>query len=193
MTAIAFESVVKLSAMLILFLAAVYAVFGGIAGLEQWLLENPQMSNQLAQPIQGDDARALLLIFFAGAVCMPHIFHMAFAENNDSRGLRIATWGLPLYLLLLSLPILPVTWAGVKLGHELPMDYTGLAIGMALQSGAISTAAFVAGLSASSATIIITTLALSNMCLNHLVLPFVRCKSIEDEISMFSSNGCAGV
>ena len=63
---------------------------------------------------------------------MPHIFHMAFAENNDSRGLRIATWGLPLYLLLLSLPILPVTWAGVKLGHELPMDYTGLAIGMAL-------------------------------------------------------------
>ena len=171
-TAIAFESLVKLGAMLILFFAAVYAVFGGIAGLEQWLLENPQMSNQLAQPIQGDDARALLLIFFAGAVCMPHIFHMAFAENNDSRGLRIATWGLPLYLLLLSLPILPVTWAGVKLGHELPMDYTGLAIGMALQSGAISTAAFVAGLSASSATIIITTLALSNMCLNHLVLPF---------------------
>ena len=171
-TAIAFESVVKLGAMLVLLLAAVYAVFGGIGGLEQWLLENPQTSHQLNQPIQGDDARALLLIFFAGAVCMPHIFHMAFAENNDSRGLRIATWGLPLYLLLLSLPILPVTWAGIKLGHELPMDYTGLAIGMALQSGTISTAAFVAGLSASSATIIITTLALSNMCLNHLVLPF---------------------
>jgi len=171
-TAIAFESLVKLSAMLMLFFAAVYAVFGGITGLEQWLLENPQTSNQLAQPIQGDDARALLLIFFAGAVCMPHIFHMAFAENNDSRDLRSATWGLPLYLLLLSLPILPVTWAGIKLGHELPMDYTGLAIGMALQSGAITTAAFVAGLSASSATIIITTLALANMCLNHLVLPF---------------------
>ncbi|MDG2273133.1 MAG: ATP-binding protein [Halioglobus sp.] len=171
-TAIAFESLVKLSALLILFLAAVYAVFGGIGGLEQWLLENPQTSKQLAQPIQGDNARALLLIFFAGAVCMPHIFHMAFAENNDSRGLRIATWGLPLYLLLLSLPILPVTWAGIKLGHELPMDYTGLAIGMALHSGTISTAAFVAGLSASSATIIVTTLALANMCLNHLVLPF---------------------
>ena len=171
-TAIAFESLVKLSALLVLFFAAVYSVFGGIAGLEQWLLENPQTSKQLVQPIQGDNARALLLIFFAGAVCMPHIFHMAFAENNDSRGLRIATWGLPLYLLLLSLPILPVTWAGIKLGHELPLDYTGLAIGMALHSGTISTAAFVAGLSASSATIIITTLALANMCLNHLILPF---------------------
>ena len=102
---------------------------------------------------------------------MPHIFHMAFAENNDSRDLRSATWGLPLYLLLLSLPVLPVTWAGIKLGHDLPMDYSGLAIGMAMRSVPVSAAAFIAGLSAASATIIVTTLALANMCLNHLVLP----------------------
>jgi PAS domain S-box-containing protein len=171
-TAIAFESLVKLTALMVLFLAAIFSVFGGLNGLDQWLLDNPQVSNLLAQPIQGDDARALLVIFFAGAVCMPHIFHMAFAENNDSRDLRSATWGLPLYLLLLSLPILPVMWAGVKLGHDLPMDYSGLAMGMALHSVPISAAAFVAGLSASSATIIITTLALANMCLNHLILPF---------------------
>ena len=63
---------------------------------------------------------------------MPHIFHMAFAENTESQHLRSATWGLPLYLLLLSLPILPITWAGMKLGHELPLDYTGLAIGLKL-------------------------------------------------------------
>lgn len=171
-TAIAFESLVKLTALMVLFVAAIYPVFGGFQGLEQWLLDNPQMSNKLAQPMRGDDSRALLLIFFAGAVCMPHIFHMAFAENTDSRDLRSATWGLPLYLLLLSLPILPVTWAGVKLGHDLPIDYSGLAIGMALHSAPVSAAAFVGGLSAASATIIVTTLALANMCLNHLVLPF---------------------
>ncbi len=171
-TAIAFESLVKLSALLVLFLAAVYPIFGGFAGLEQWLLDNQRINQTLTQPSKGDDARTLLLIFFAGAVCMPHIFHMAFAENNDSRDLRSASWGLPLYLLLLSLPILPITWAGVKLGHTLPPDYTGLAIGMALHSIPISAAAFVACLSAASATIIVTTLALANMCLNHLVLPF---------------------
>lgn len=171
-TAIAFESLVKLSALIILLLAAVYSVFGGFDGLQQWLAENPQVNRSLTQTIQGNDARILLLIFFAGAVCMPHIFHMAFAENNDSRDLRSATWGLPLYLLLLSLPILPIAWAGIKLGHDLPMDYSGLAIGMALNSMPFSAAAFVAGLSAGSATIIVTTLALANMCLNHLVLPF---------------------
>ena len=171
-TAIAFESLVKLSALTVLFLAAVYSIFGGFDGLQQWLVDNPQINRSLTQTIQGNDARMLLLIFFAGAVCMPHIFHMAFAENNDSRDLRSATWGLPLYLLLLSMPILPVAWAGIKLGHDLPMDYSGLAIGMALNSIPFSAAAFVAGLSAASATIIVTTLALANMCLNHLVLPF---------------------
>lgn len=172
-TAIAFESVVKLSALMVLLLAAVYSIFGSFDDLQQWLAQNPQINRALTQTIQGNDARALLVIFFAGAVCMPHIFHMAFAENNDSRDLRSATWGLPLYLLLLSLPILPIAWAGLKLGHDLPMEYTGLAIGMALNSIPFSAAAFVAGLSAASATIIVTTLALANMCLNHLLLPFV--------------------
>ncbi|NQX90412.1 MAG: hypothetical protein HRT77_17365 [Halioglobus sp.] len=95
-TAIAFESVVKLVAMTALFLTAVYTVFGGFDNMEQWLLENPKVSEILAQPISGNDGRALLLIFFAGAVCMPHLFHMTFAENTDSRELRSATWGLPL-------------------------------------------------------------------------------------------------
>ena len=184
-TAIAFESLVKLGAMFVLLLAAVYQVFGGFGELEQWLAQNPQMSRIAERPIAGDTARSLLLMFFAGAVCMPHIFHMAFAENTDSRNLRGATWGLPLYLLLLSLPILPVTWAGLKLGHDLPMDYSGLAIGMALHSVPVSAAAFVAGLSAASATIIITTLALANMCLNHLVLPW-RMVKIDGDQNIYS-------
>ena len=170
-TAMAFESLVKLAALMVVLLAAVYQVFGGFGDLEEWLLQDQGAQQMLQQPVHGDTARALLLVFFAGAVCMPHIFHMTFAENTDSRDLRSATWGLPLYLLLLSLPILPVAWAGLKLGHDLPVDYSGLAIGLALNSTPVSVAAFVACLSAASATIIVTTLALANMCLNHLVLP----------------------
>ncbi len=170
-TAIAFESLVKLGALSVLMIAAIFQVFDGFTDLEQWLLQNADQHQALEQSMPGDTARSLLLVFFAGAVCMPHIFHMAFAENTDSGDLRKATWGLPLYLLLLSLPILPVTWAGIKLGHDLPIEYSGLAIGAALQSTPLSVAAFVAGLSAASATIIVTTLALANMCINHLVLP----------------------
>jgi PAS domain S-box-containing protein len=170
-TAIAFESLVKLAALFVLLFAAVYGVFGGFGELEQWLLQNPQMRDGLTHSLHDNTARTLLVVFFAGAVCMPHIFHMAFAENTESRDLRTATWGLPLYLLLLSLPVLPIIWAGAQLGHELPIDYSGLALGLESRSTVISVAAFVAGLSAASATIIITTLALANMCLNHLILP----------------------
>lgn len=170
-SAIAFESVVKLVALWVVMVAAIYSVFGSFEGMEQWLMQHPQLGHSLKHPIQDNSSRALLLVFFAGAVCMPHIFHMTFTENKDTRDLATATWGLPLYLLLLSLPILPIAWAGLKLGHSLPTDYSALAIGLELRSPLVSTAAFVASLSAASATIIVTTLALANMCLNHLVLP----------------------
>jgi len=180
-TAIAFESLVKLAALFILFFAAIYSVFDGFDGLEHWLAQNPAINNILDKPMQGDAARSLLLIFFAGAVCMPHLFHMTFAENTGSRDLHASTWGLPLYLMLLSLPILPITWAGIKMGQTLPMEYTGLAIGLHLGSTTVSGAAFVAGLSAASATIIVTTLALANMCVNHLVLPLRALKIDRDQ------------
>jgi len=184
-TAIAFESLVKLAALFIVFFASIYGVFDGFSGLDQWLTQNPAVTTMLDKPLRGDTARALLLIFFAGAVCMPHIFHMTFAENTDSRDLHSSAWGLPLYLMLLSLPILPITWAGIKLGHQLPLEYTGLAIGLQLGSTTVSAAAFVAGLSAASATIIVTTLALANMCVNHLVLP-LRMLPIDPDQSLYA-------
>ncbi len=183
-TAIAFESLVKLTAMLVLMLVSVYGVFGGFEAMQEWVSQNPGNDALDRALANGDTARVLLLVFFSGAVCMPHIFHMAFAENTDSRNLRHATWGLPLYLLLLSLPILPVTWAGLKLGHGLPVDYSGIGVGIALQASGITATAFVAGLSAASATIIVTTLALANMCINHLVLPF-RLLQIDREQSIY--------
>lgn len=170
-TAVAFESLVKLAAMLAMMWIAVREVFGGVAGLDTWLAATPAAQAVIQQPVAGDAARVLLLVFFAGAVCMPHIFHMAFAENKESQDLRAASWGLPLYLLLLALPVLPLAWAGMRLEHDLPAAYTGLAIGIGLESPGFVALAFVAGLSAASTAIIVATLALANMCLNHLILP----------------------
>ncbi|MEH6592105.1 MAG: ATP-binding protein [Halioglobus sp.] len=184
-TAIAFESLLKLVALMVVFAAAVFGIFDGFEDMNQWIAANPTLSGIEDNQLESNSARALLLIFFAGAVCMPHIFHLAFAENTDSKDLLTASWGLPLYLLLLSLPILPVAWAGVKMGHNLPMDYTALAIGMSLQSTTVSIAAFVAGLSAASAAIIVTTLALANMVQNHLVLPAIRMK-FDSELDIYN-------
>jgi PAS domain S-box-containing protein len=184
-TAIAFESLVKLVALSLLMFAVLTQVFDGIGGVQEWLLKNPQVQQSLDQPLEGNSARALLLIFFAGAVCMPHIFHMTFAENHDSRDMRVATWGLPLFLMLLSIPVMPLAWAGLRLQHGLPMEYSGLAVGLELRSTGLSAAAFIAGLSAASATIIVTTLALANMVLRHIIVP-VRLLQNDREPGIFS-------
>ncbi|MEP0200615.1 MAG: ATP-binding protein [Halioglobus sp.] len=170
-TAIAFESLVKLAALMVVMIVSVQQVFGDFGGLQNWLASNSAGQEVLNNQLSGDSARSLLLMFFAGAICMPHIFHMAFAENVDSQDLHVASWGLPLYLLLLSIPVLPILWVGIKLQQGLPVEYTAMGIGLALESRLIAGAAFVAGLSAASATIIVSTLALANMCLNHLILP----------------------
>lgn len=177
---IAFESLVKLLAMLTIGLVAIYQVFDGFAGLEQWLGEQPQVLAMLNTPMQPDSTRALLVIFLSCAVTMPHLFHMIFAENPSHRVMLSATWGVPLYLLLMSLPILPILWAGFKLETLLPAEYYTLAIGIELSSTLLVMLAYIAGLSAASGAVIVTTLALASMCLKHLILPFYRPSSERD-------------
>ncbi|HKK22253.1 MAG TPA: ATP-binding protein, partial [Pseudohaliea sp.] len=169
--AIAFESLVKLGALTVLMAVALGQVFDGFGQLQGWLLAHPGQLGGEGPPLPAGAARILLLLFFAGAVCMPHIFHMTFAENSDSRHLRAASWGLPLYLMLLALPVLPVLWGSIAAGSTLPASFAGLGLGAAIGAPWVSGVAFVAGLSAASAVIVVATLALANMCLNYLVLP----------------------
>lgn len=172
--AIAFETAIKLLAMLAVGLTAIYGVFGGFSELDQWLWDNPEFIALLNQPAKEDPSRSLLLIFFSAAVAMPHLFHMIFAENPNVRAMKTAAWGVPLLLLLMSLPVLPILWAGFKLGTFLPTEYFTLAISIELDSAWLATLTFIGGLSAASGAMIVTTLALASMCLKHLILPIYR-------------------
>ncbi len=171
-TAIAFASLVKLLALLVVGLAAVYGVFDGFGAMQQWLQDSAQAQAQLSRQLPFANAQSFLLLFFAGGLCMPHLFHMLFAENTESRDLRSASWCIPLYLMLLSLPVLPLVWAGLQLSlGNGNLEYAGILLGQALDLPIISVLAFLATLSAASAAIVVATLALANMCLNHLILP----------------------
>lgn len=114
--AIAFESIVKLVTFGAIGLYALYVVFGGPHQLEIWLLQNQSALQALHTPLQEGPWRTLLLVFFASAIVMPHMYHMTFTENLNPRGLVSASWGLPLYLLLMSLAVPLILWAGLKLG-----------------------------------------------------------------------------
>jgi len=178
--AIAFESVVKLLALLSVGIFAIYAGFGSLGGMNEWLAGRPDLLEGLQNTAYLSSFHVTALLFFTAAVAMPHMFYMTFNEINSPRTLTLASWGLPLYFLLLSLPILPILWAGLKTGSTVQVEYYPVVIGMEYESEFFTLFAYLGGLSAASGLIIVITLALSNMCLNHLILPIYQPSANQD-------------
>lgn len=170
LAAIALESLVKLGAMLVLGGLVLYGIFEGPEELQAWL-DGPGLSLQAqAQQLDSGQWRTLLLLFFAAAFLMPHMFHMTFTETPSRRALLQTSWSLPLYLLLIALPVPLIVWGAQRLG----IDTTAPGIAyLAFELSAnpwIDALAFLAGLAAASGTMIIIALSLAGMVLNHLVL-----------------------
>ncbi len=169
--AIAFESLIKLVALLAVGLFALFGIFHGPAGMEQWLQQHPEALESLYRPVREGAWGSLLLLAFAAAFLLPRQFHMAFTENLDEKSLGFASWAFPLFLLLLNLAIPPILWAGNDLGLKVSPDFYVLGITLHHDAVLLPLLTFIGGISAASAMIIVTTLALASMCMNHLVLP----------------------
>lgn len=164
--AIAFDSVVKIIAMLVLGVVIVFSVLGGFGGLQSWFTFEPSID-----PGNNGSWRALAVMSFASALVLPHMYHMIFAENPSPGALTKASWGFPLYLLLIGLPVPLVAWGGQALAVDTSPALFAIGIGQALSVPQLSLFLYIAGLSAGSGLMIVSTLALSGMMLNHVVLP----------------------
>ena len=169
--AIAFESLIKLLAILAVALFAFFNVFGGGEGLQAWLTQHPQALHALYQPVHEAPWLTLLLLSFGAAFLLPRQFHMLFVEHPRRGSLAMASWLFPLYLLLFNLAIPLILWAGRALDTSVAAEYYTLGITLSGNQVLLSTLAFIGGISAASAMVIVTSLALSQMALNHLLLP----------------------
>lgn len=173
-TAMAFESLLKVCAMFAVGLVAVFGVFNGLDGLNEWLADHPENLALLHTPIQDGSSHTLLLVFVATAVTMPHIFHLGLAENPLMKNSRTVTWAFPLFLLFMALPIFPILWAGAELAVPLDPQYFTLGVPILFNSPSLTVLAFIGGLSAATGAMIIITLALATMLMNHWLLPSLR-------------------
>jgi signal transduction histidine kinase/Na+/proline symporter len=172
--ALGLESIIKLVAFVALALYCVISVFGGFAGMDAWFTaHHTELSRAQTQLNQGG-SRSLLLVFFAATVAMPHLYHILLTENDDAASLRSARWGFPLYMLLVSLCIPPIVWAASLLNVGTPPEFFAVGIGLTLENRTVAMLAFIASVAAASGVLIVSTLALSSMTLNHLILPVYR-------------------
>lgn len=176
----AFESLVKLFGLLAVGWFSLTHVFNGMHGLDEWLQFHPEQLTSLTTTIGNSSTHALLLIFIATAVSMPHIFHMTVVENPVKHTNRTVVWAFPLFLLLMALPVFPILWGGISLGIESPTEYFPLSIPMAKNNATFSIIAFIGGLAAATGAMIAISLALTTMVLNHLLLPIFRFHAKKD-------------
>jgi Na+/proline symporter/signal transduction histidine kinase len=169
--AIAFESLVKLITLLIVGLFAIFGIFGGFGELNQYLLQHPEANEALFAPVTEGPWATLMLLSFAAAFLLPRQFHMIFVESIKHKNIETASWAFPLFLLLLNLSIPPILWAGQSMQLTIPADFFVLGITLDSGSSILPILTFMGGLSAASAMIIVSTLALASMCMNNFVLP----------------------
>jgi PAS domain S-box-containing protein len=179
-TAMAFESLLKVFALCAVGAVSVFGVFGGLSGLDQWLLDHPENLALLHNPIHSNSSHTLLLVFVATAITMPHIFHLGVAENPLMRNSHTVTWAFPLFLLLMALPIFPILWAGTELSVPLPPQYYTLGVPILFNSPGLTLLAFLGGLSAATGALVIITLALATMVMNHWLLPSLKLRTRTD-------------
>ena len=170
--ALALESLVKIFALLVVGIVAIYGVFGGIGGFGAWLAAHPDAERALVEPVRRDDGfTSLLLLSAAAGLLLPRQFYLLFHPDVGARAFRTAAWLFPAILLALTLPTVPILLAARAAQLEGPVDFTSLTVARSFGSPWMTLFAFVGGLSASSAMILVTVLSVADIVVNHVVLP----------------------
>ncbi|MEM1434828.1 MAG: PAS domain-containing hybrid sensor histidine kinase/response regulator [Pseudomonadota bacterium] len=166
MRVLAFESVIKLAALLAVCLLSVTLLSGPTP-----LPETITASNLGAAPASGRFLSITVLAMIA-VLCLPRQFHVANIEWRSERELKQARWAFPLYLLLTSLVVIPIALAGTQqFGGSVTADMYVLALPLSEGDGLLALLVFLGGFSASSSMVIVATIALSTMLSNDLLVP----------------------
>ena len=167
--AIAVEAVVKLCALLAVGIYVVWGLGGGVGET----LARIDASARLGQ-WEMADGRWSGLIFLAAAafITLPRMFQVLVVENETETHLRTASWAFPLYVMLMSLFVMPIAVAGLSMlpaGSNPDM----FVLTLPLQGGqtGLATLSFIGGFSSATSMVIVAAIALSTMVSNHIVMP----------------------
>ncbi len=198
--AIAFESIVKLLAIISVGLFITYGLYKGFGDLFEQASYVPQIKQLFVMEVNASTFtgwyNALFLAMMA-IFLLPRQFQVVVVENVDEKHLKKAVWLFPLYLLLINIFVIPIafgsmlhffgqcaqdpvckqTLSGTFNGilefsnGSLDADYFALTLLMAQKQQGLALFVFIGGMSAATGMVIVETIALSTMVCNDLVMP----------------------
>ncbi len=176
-TAIAFESIIKLVAFLAVGLFVTFGLYGGFNDLFSKALLREDTARMFTFSGSGVSAfswNILMLLSLFAIILLPRQFHISVVENTSPRHIPTAMWVFPLYLLLINIFVLPVALAGKMMfdGSVNPDTYV---LSLPLSQGAswLALVAFIGGFSAATSMVVVEATALSIMFSNHIVVPLL--------------------
>lgn len=173
---IAFESVVKLIAFLVVGAYITYGVFNGFGDLFAQAQQHADMKYMLLMNTDHAYFNWLMLVLLSGlaVLFLPRQFQVAVVENTDEKHLDKAIWFFPLYLLLINIFVLPIALGGKLLfDNTIHPDTYMLAITLQKGNYWVTSLAYLGGFSAATGMIIVETIALSLMLSNNVVMPIL--------------------
>jgi sigma-B regulation protein RsbU (phosphoserine phosphatase) len=174
--AMAFESLIKLAAFLIIGFLVVFGLYRGFGDIFTRICQAPQfceLTRLNTGPHNSYFALLAQTVVSMGAILfLPREFHMAVVENTDERHILTAMWLLPLYLFVIVFFAAPVAFGGLLMGLPAAVGDTFM-LRIPLLSGHpyLALVAFLGGLSAATAMVVTSSIAVSTMVLNSLILP----------------------
>ncbi len=173
MLAIAAESIIKLVAFLAVGVFVSFVMFPGPAQLLADAWRHPQAAAALTRAPQAAGFAAMTVLSLFAIVLLPRQFHVAIVENHSEAEIRRAAWLFPLYLVLINLFVMPIAVAGLLAfpAGGTDADMFVLALPLKAHSQLFAAIAFIGGLSAASAMVIVETVALAIMVSNDIVIP----------------------
>ncbi|MDM7862332.1 PAS-domain containing protein [Alteromonas sp. ASW11-36] len=169
MLAIAFESSLKLLALVLVGFIA-YLAIDNAAGEPKLA---PMLTDEALSTFSSFNFWAQTLMAAAAIICLPRQFHVAIIDNLSLDHIKTARWLFPLYLIIMAAVIPIIAMAGNQLFAASNVAPDAYVLSIAIDSGSIILQAlvFLGGLSAATAMIIVATLTLSTMLTNDVVLP----------------------
>ncbi len=173
MLAIAFESIVKLTAFLAVGIFAIYGYYDGFSDLFNKAMQEPRLMDVLTDYSNPSVYFTHAIIGAIAIFALPRQFHVAVVESTSSKDLKTARWLFPSYLLLINLFVLPLAIFSFLQREDFPsLEYITLQIPLVYEQPWLAWLSYLGGLSAGTSMVIIASITLATMICNEIVLPF---------------------
>lgn len=172
---VALESVLKLVFFLIIGIYVTFFLFDGTEDIYNRFseLHNMETLTTFSSLYDGFDWFYMIVISFIAIFLLPRQFQIMVVENDRERYLKYAIWMFPLYLLIFNLFVIYIAWGGnLTFGGSVNPEYYSLLLPMQNGNIWLTLLVFLGGLSAIISMVVVSTIALSTMLSNNVIIPY---------------------